>query len=78
MSKFYMCCVDGGNAPKMRHETFEIAIAEANRLAKLPTCRGRVYVLESIESVESFSQLEPIITAPLVTLKKKRLINKSV
>ena len=43
MDKFWMVYLEGGNNPRRKHETYEAAAAEAERLAR--TERKAAYVL---------------------------------
>jgi len=50
MKKFWMVFLEGGSAPSHKHESFDSAFAEMERLAK--NHRGRkAWVLEAISSV---------------------------
>lgn len=56
-SQFYMIWKDNGNAPTRQHSTYDLALEEAQRLAKL-TPNSVYYVLSAIVAVTN----EPNIT----------------
>lgn len=69
MSEVFMCYVEGQGRPKRVHQSLDIAMDEAKRLSELPDCAGRVFVLTDVAVIE-----KPQPQAPVVTVKKKRLI----
>lgn len=50
MKVFYMCYVDGQRGATKKHDTFELAHTEAQRLANLNP-RAQVTILEAVSSV---------------------------
>ena len=73
MSEIFMCLVEGGRGPKRIHETLEIAMTEAKRLSELPATHKRVFVLSEVAVIEKPLPAAP--AAPIITVKKKRLIS---
>jgi hypothetical protein len=69
MSEVFMCYMEGQNRPKRKQPSLEIAMGEAKRLSELPDCTGRVFVLADVAVFE-----KPQPQAPVITIKKKRLI----
>lgn len=47
---FYMVFIEGGQTPAYKHETLQLAEAEAKRLARIT--RKKAYVLVTIKSLE--------------------------
>lgn len=70
MNEVFMCWVEGGHVPRRRHASLDDAKIEAKRLASLPTCKGRVFVLTDVDVFEKEAVLPKV---PVITLKKKRL-----
>ena len=48
--KFFMIYVEGKDSPTIKHESYDSAIYEAERLAR--KTKKQVYVLEAIQKVE--------------------------
>lgn len=63
MNMFYMVWREQGNVPRMRHEKYLEALAEAERIAKLE--KGPVFILKAILVAEQ----EPIPAVRLSILK---------
>lgn len=54
MEPFWMCFVQGGHPPVKVHETYDAALDEAERLAKLPDNIGReVHILVNIACIRA-------------------------
>ena len=71
MSEIFMCYAEGKSRPKKNHATLELAMVEAERLSGLENTPGRIFVLTDIAV---FEKKPEIIVAPVVTVKKKRLL----
>lgn len=56
--EFWMCYVPSGGIPTVAHETKELAITEASRLARLT--KKRVFILHSLGFVEVERQEPPV------------------
>jgi hypothetical protein len=50
MKAFFMLYVEGGNNPKVKHETLEAILIEAERLARLT--QKKVHILKSLSTFE--------------------------
>lgn len=64
----FMCFFTKGAAPKKVHPTYELAHAEATRLASEHTT-GDIYILAPVEKIACFKAPKEI----KVVVKKKRL-----
>jgi len=50
MDTFYMVWREQGNVPRLRHESYDTARVEAERIARLE--KGPVFILKALEVVE--------------------------
>lgn len=61
---FYMITIEGKNGSVVRHETFEIAAAEASRLAK--KCNHRAHIMGVVAIVEPVQVQQPVTEYKLI------------
>lgn len=61
---FFMCFVEGGSSPTVKHETENIALTEAKRLCD--STGKRVYVLKALKACENVKyQIDDLKSEPL-------------